>query len=210
MMLRFFPLLLMIFFMVTVLVVPAQSAEVSEGSMQEEIRTLKQMVLDLQKRIQQLEADRVKSQGAETTATMTPKTSERERETSAKVPELEEVILVRPSSVKGQKTAKKRPMLGDGKPQALGAKPPAPLDIGGHEVRVGISGAIQADVIHDFNALGLKPSDGQAREFITANIPVGGPAADITNRTTFSPNQTYLTGWAETDTPWGPSRFMRM
>ena len=190
--------------MVTVLVVPAQSAEVSEGSMQEEIRTLKQMVLDLQKRIQQLEADRVKSQGAETTATMTPKTSERERETSAKVPELEEVILVRPSSVKGQKTAKKRPMLGDGKPQALGAKPPAPLDIGGHEVRVGIAGAIQADVIHDFNALGLKPSDGQAREFITANIPVGGPAQDITNRTTFSPNQTYLTGWAETDTPWGP------
>ncbi len=198
---RFFPLLFMIFFVVTVFVMPAQSAEVSQGGMQDEIRVLKQMVLDLQKRIQQLEADRVKPEVVET---MTPKAFERAREATAKVPELEEIILVRPSSVKGQKTAKKIPMPGDGKPQELGAKPPAPLDIGGHEVRVGIAGAIQADVIHDFNALGLKPSDGQAREFITANIPVGGPAQDITNRTTFSPNQTYLTGWAETDTPWGP------
>jgi hypothetical protein len=92
----------------------------------------------------------------------------------------------------------------DEKPEEMGAKPPAPLNIGGHEVRVGISGALQVDVIHDFNALGLRPGDGQAREFITAYIPVGGPAADITNRTTFSPNQSYLTGWAETDTPWGP------
>jgi len=198
---RFFPLLFMIFFMVTVFVMPAQSAEVSEGGMQEEIKALKQMVLDLQKRIQQLEADRAKPEVVEK---MTPKAFERAREETAKAPELEEIILVRPSSVKGQKTAKATPIPRDEKPQELGANPPAPLDIAGHEVRVGLSGAIQVDVIHDFNALGLKPGDGQAREYITALIPVGGPAADITNRTTFSPNQTYLTGWAETDTPWGP------
>jgi hypothetical protein len=193
----------MICFMVMVFVMPAQSAEVS-GGMQEEIRALKQMVLDLQKRIQQLEADRVKAGGTEATATMTPIGSKKAKEATAKSPEPEKKFSTSPSSVKIQKTAKTSQIPGDEKPQALGAKTPAPLDIGGHQVRVGLSGAIQADVIHDFNALGLKSGDGQAREFITANIPVGGPAADITNRTTFSPNQTYLTGWAETDTPWGP------
>ena len=201
-----FRLVFWVSLMVAVFAMPARAEEVPDRAMRDEIRALKQMVLELRKRIQQLEADRVKPRGTETTAKMTPKAFERAGEKTAKAPELEEIILVRPSSVKGQKTAKATPIPGYEKPQKLGAKPPAPLDMGGHEVRVGISGAIQADVIHDFNALGLKPGDGQAREFITANIPVGGPAADITNRTTFSPNQTYLTGWAETDTPWGPFR----
>ena len=156
---------------------PAQGAEISNSAMQNEIQALKQMVLELRKRIQHLEAGRVKPKAAADSATMRPATSEPVKKAMAK------------ASVD---------------PKEMGANPPAPLDIGGHKVRVGIAGAIQADVIHDFKALGLKPGDGQAREFITANIPVGGPAADITNRTAFSPNQSYLSGWAETDTPWGP------
>jgi hypothetical protein len=109
-----------------------------------------------------------------------------------------------------QKTVNAAPIPEDKKPEALGAKPPAPLELGGHEVRVGISGAIQADVIHDFNALGLSPGDGLAREFITANIPVGGAAADITNRTAFSPNQSYLAAGPRRIRPGDLSRFMRM
>lgn len=85
-------------------------------------------------------------------------------------------------------------------------EPPAPLEIGGKEVRVGIAGTIQADLIHDFNALGLAPGGSAPREFITAEIPVGGPARDSTGRTAFSPNQSCLSGWAETDTDWGPFR----
>ena len=174
--------------MVVAFVIPVQGGDVSGQAMQEEIRALKQMVLELRKRIQKLETDRVTPEGAASTAKTVPAGDKPERASSAKV----------------QKPAGKAPMGKSEKLEALGANPPAPLDIAGHEVRVGISGAIQADVIHDFNALGLKPGDGQAREFITALIPVGGPAADMTNRTTFSPNQSYLTGWAETDTPWGP------
>jgi len=194
----------MIFFVVTVFVMPARGEEVSGGGMQDEIKALKQMVLDLQKRIQRLEADRVKPEGPAATAGTKPVgTKPKKVSTSKAQTGLDEIVPVQ-SSAKVQKSAKRAPLLKSEKPEELGAKPPAPLDIAGHEVRVGISGAIQADAIHDFNALGLKPGDGQAREFITALIPVGGPASDITNRTTFSPNQTYLTGWAETDTPWGP------
>jgi len=173
--------------------------------MQDEIRVLRQMVMELQKRIQHLEVDRAKTGGAEASATMTPATSEPAKKATAKTSTgSKETVPARPFPDRVQKTAKATPMPGNEKPGDIGAKSPAPLDIGGHGVRVGIAGAIQADVIHDFNALGLKPGDGQAREFITAYIPVGGPAADINNRTTFSPNQSYLTGWAETDTPWGP------
>lgn len=87
-----------------------------------------------------------------------------------------------------------------------GDEAPAPMEIGGQQVRVGIAGTIQADIIHDFNAVGMSPGGSLPREFITANIPVGGPARDTTGRTGFSPNQSILSAWAETDTPWGPLR----
>jgi len=194
------------FIMVAVFVMPVRAEEVTGGVMQDEIRALKQMVLELQERIQNLEADRVKPESAKLTPAETmPTASKTPREATAKPP-ADMRIVPKLSSVKIQKTAKKAPMPKEKMPEEMGANAPAPLELGGHKVRVGIAGAIQADVIHDFNALGLKPGDGQAREFITANIPVGGPAADITNRTAFSPNQSYLNGWAETDTPWGPFR----
>jgi hypothetical protein len=201
---RTFRLIIWVFVMVAVFAMPVQAEEVSDRAMQDEIRALKQMVLELQKRIQRLEGDRTKTGGAEASAEMTPAASKPEKNATAKAPEPRKRATIRSIPAKAQKTAKPTPIPGDGKPEEMGAKPPAPLNIAGHKVRVGISGAIQLDVIHDFNAVGLRPGDGQAREFITAYIPVGGPAADITNRTTFSPNQSYLTGWAETDTPWGP------
>ena len=199
-----FRLFIWVSVMVAVFAMPAQAEEVPDRAMQDEIRALKQMVLELQKRIQRLEADRTKTGGAEASAAVTPAASKPEKDATAKAPEPRKRATIRSIPAKAQKTAKPTPIPEDGKPEEIGAKPPAPLNIAGHKVRVGISGAIQADVIHDFNAVGLRPEDGQAREFITAYIPVGGPAADITNRTTFSPNQSYLTGWAETDTPWGP------
>ena len=190
--------------MVAVFAMPAQAEEVSDRTMQDEIRALRQVVRELQKRIQRLEAGPVEPKGPETSATVLPAASKPEKDTPAKAPEPRSVVPSRSSPAKAQKTAKPSPIPGNKKPAKMGIKPPAPLALGGHEVRVGVSGAIQADVIHDFNALGLKPENGQAREFITGIIPVGGPASEITNRTTFSPNQSYLTGWAETDTPWGP------
>ena len=188
-----FRLFVFISVMVTALAVPVRGAEVSPA-MQNEIRALKQMVLELQKRIQQLEADRI-NPGAG--ATMEVETAEPGpgKKTPAEPVQPEGKVLVKVPPEADKPVAAK-----------IGASAPAPLEIGGRRVRVGISGAIQADMIHDFNAVGLKPGGSVAREFITANIPVGGPAADITGRTGFSPNQSYLTGWAETDTPWGPFR----
>ena len=184
---------------------PAQGAEISNSAMQDEIQALKQMVLELRKRIQHLEASQAKPKEPDSSATIRPPTSESVKKAMAEAPvDSKEMVSGRVSSGKIEKTDEAIAMPGGGTPEEMGGNPPVPLDIGGHKVRVGIAGAIQADVIHDFNALGLKPGDGQDREFITANIPVGGSAADMTNRTAFSPNQSYLSGWAETDTPWGP------
>ncbi len=188
-----------------VLAMPARAQELSEQAVQNEIKALKQMVLELQMRIQKLEAGRAKPKSANSTAKTTPAASKTGKASAKQVPvRSKESFPGRAPTARIEETVQRPPMTEDQKPGQLGAKPPDPLELGGHEVRVGISGAIQADVIHDFNALGLSVGDGQAREFITANIPVGGPAADITNRTALSPNQSYLTGWAETDTPWGP------
>jgi len=199
--------------------VPA--ADVSDSTVQDEIKTLKKMVLELQKRVRELEADRVKPGGSGASTTVkkaepepeeaTPvKTSEPKIKAAVKArPEAEESkpgesIPARTSHPKVKIPAKATPETEKPVAAKLGDKAPAPLEIGGHEVRVGISGAVQVDVIHDFNAVGLTPGGSVEKEFITGNIPVGGPASELTNRTGFSPNQTYLTGWAETDTPWGP------
>ena len=170
--------------------VPA--ADVSGRTVQDEIKALKKMVIELQKRVRELEAERVRpgtgvspaveKAEPEPAKTIPAKTPKSKIKAAVKAPpEAEELVVAE-----------------------FGAKAPAPLEIGGHQVRVGIAGAIPVDAIHDFNAVGLKPGGSVEREFVTADIPVGGSAADITNRTGFSPNQSYLTGWAETDTPWGP------
>ena len=187
-----------------VFALPVQAEESSNKAMQDEINALKQMVLELQKRIQHLEAANPghRETGSAETVFKVSKPAKTAKQGGARKSEKSVPDRLPPTGI--EKTATAAPTAQDRQPEKPGAKPPAPLELGGHEVRVGISGAIQADVIHDFNALGLRPGDGQAREFITANIPVGGSAADITNRTAFSPNQSYLTGWAETDTPWGP------
>ena len=171
-------------------IVPA--AEVSDSAMQDEIKALKKMMIELQKRVRELEADRVKPGSR-----VSPTVKRAEPEPGKKVP-------AKPSQPKIKAAVKAPPEAEKPVVAKAGAKAPAPLEIGGHQVRAGIAGAIQVDVIHDFNAVGLKPGGSVEREFITADIPVGGQAADITNRTGFSPNQSYLTGWAETDTPWGP------
>lgn len=170
--------------------VPA--AEVSDSAIQDEIKDLKKMVLELQKRVRELEADWVKPGAG---ASPTVKTAE---------PEPKKSIPARTSHPKVKTPVKATPEAEKLVVAKLGDKAPAPLEIGGKQVRVGISGAVQVDVIHDFNAVGLKPGGSVEKEFITGNIPVGGPASELTNRTGFSPNQSKLTGWAETDTPWGP------
>ena len=80
---------------------------------------------------------------------------------------------------------------------------PQRLNLRDHDVEVGLNATIQFDTLHDFNALGLDPNRGVLKEFITADIPVGGPAARRTGRTGFSPNQTYFEVWAQTPTDFG-------
>ncbi len=172
--------------------ISVSAAEVSDSAMQDEIKALKKMVIEIQKRIQQLEADRVNPGAGASPAV---KTAE---------PEPAKRIPAKTSHPKIKAAVKAPPETQEPVVAKAGAKAPASLEIGGHQVRVGIAGAIQLDVIHDFNAVGLTPGERLPREFITANIPVGGPAAEFTNRTGFSPNQSRLSGWAETDTPWGP------
>ncbi len=174
--------------------VPSFGENGGNNTMKEEILKLQKMVLDLQKRIQQLEEERAKTdtESAGASQKAAPQTKKKVRVQSP--PQSPAARPAPPPSVKEAKTP------------TAGADPPAPLQIGGHAVRVGFEGAIQVDAMHDFNALGLSPGGGFQREFVTAEIPVGGPPSDITNRTAFSPNQSYLAGWAETDTPWGPLR----
>ena len=181
--------------------VPA--AEVPDAALQDEIQALKQMVLELQKRVRELEADRAKPvREPAPTVQKTEPGPETTPVVQKAAPEPEKQAPVKPAR-------QPRIKVGARPPEKTGkrvAEAPAPLEIGGRQVRVGIAGAVQADVIHDFNAVGLKPGGNLEREFITANIPVGGPAKDFTNRTGFSPNQSFLSGYAETDTPWGPFR----
>jgi len=199
--------------------VPA--ADVSDSTVQDEIKALKEMVIELQKKVRELEADRIKPGGSGASTTVKKAEPEPEKTTPDKTsePKIKAAVTARPEAEKSRlgkttpartshpkvKTpAKATPETEKPVVAKLGDKAPAPLEIGGHEVRVGISGAVQVDVIHDFNAVGLTPGERLPREFVTAYIPVGGAAAELTNRTGFSPNQSQLTGWAETDTPWGP------
>ncbi len=177
------------------LVIPAYAEDAGDLSLKEEILKLQKMVLDLQQRIQQLEADRAKTRKETAGAGRQVEQESQKNVHVQSAPPPPEAETKTPSQKGKEETA-----------AALGASAPAPLQIGGRTVRVGIDGAIQLDAIHDFNALGLTPGGSVQREFVTAEIPVGGPASNITNRTGFSPNQSYLSGWAETDTPWGPLR----
>ena len=65
-----------------------------------------------------------------------------------------------------------------------------------------LDGSTQLDVIHDFQTLGLDPTSGVEREFITADIPVGG-SASRPNRTALSVNQTFLEANVTASTPLG-------
>lgn len=160
-----------------VLSTPSLAADLSESSAQEQIRELKKMVIELQQRVRRLEEERSNQQAGQLKAATT----------------------VQPVAKEPVPFKSKEPGVA-----ALGSKAPKPLRLGAHEVRVGLDGSVQLDVIHDFNAAGLSPDSGFSREFITADIPVGGPAAKRTNRTGFSPNASCLAGWAEALTPWGP------
>ncbi|MBW1782886.1 MAG: hypothetical protein JRL30_19360 [Deltaproteobacteria bacterium] len=173
---------------------PSLASDFSEGSAKEEILKLKEMILELQRRVRQLEQGRDTAGDGTSAEAGHPVPARRKRAPSAASSPKAKGVAKTPSIPKKKEVA------------SVGADAPAPLEIGGHEVRVGIQGAVQLDVIHDFNALGLTSGGGVEREFVTADIPVGGAAAEDTNRTGFSPNQSYLTGWAETDTPWGPVR----
>lgn len=76
----------------------------------------------------------------------------------------------------------------------------------GERIRIGLDAAVQLDIIHDFNAIGMSADDAVAREFITSEIPVGGPAAAVQNRTAVSPNQSTLALWAKAPTPYGNAK----
>ncbi len=87
------------------------------------------------------------------------------------------------------------------------SKPGPGIQVLDHTVHFGIRSTVQLDIIHDFNATGLEVTDPVAREFITAVIPVSGnPAAQNTNRTVFSPNQSDLILWASSETRWGEAK----
>lgn len=94
----------------------------------------------------------------------------------------------------------------EGEQTKLGQEGPRPADPRAPNVDWGVGGKVQLDITHDFNALGLQPDSGFYREFVTAQIPIAGPAADRTGRTGFSPNQTRLYGWMGAPTKWGPFR----
>lgn len=191
------------------LVGPVMGKDSSDPSVKEEIQALKQMVLELQQRIHQLEAAQSES-AAKLKATVEPARNKAPRQMGAKTAEKPLKRVSNPSSGVTVDVSKTESVSGRSIPEEIGANAPKPLEIAGRKVRAGISGAIQLDAIHDFNAVGLSPGDGVPREFITAEIPVGGPAADVTGRTALSPNQSYLSGFAETDTPWGPLRVYAM
>ena len=76
----------------------------------------------------------------------------------------------------------------------------------GHEIELGVQASLQLDIIHDFNAIGLNAGEGVPHEFVTSQIPVGGPAAEFTSRTLFSPNQSTLVLWARSPTPYGDAK----
>jgi len=183
---------LLIISLLMALVIPSFAEDSNDTDLKREILKLQKMVIELQQRVQQLEKERATSEDRTPAAArpLTPTPVEKKG--------------VAPSPPKTKGVAKTGPTPEKKKVASVQDRAPAPLNIGGHEVRVGIQGAVQLDAIHDFNAVGLTPGGGVQREFITAYIPVGGAAAQDTNRTGFSPNQTYLSGWAETDTPWGP------
>lgn len=63
---------------------------------------------------------------------------------------------------------------------------------------------IQLDTMHDFNVLGLSPTGGFEKEFITGDIPLAGTvAARRTNRSGISPDQSKWILWASTPTDRG-------
>lgn len=88
----------------------------------------------------------------------------------------------------------------------LGSEAPEPLDLRAPNLDWGVGGKFQLDVIYDINALGLEPDDGFYREFITAQIPIAGPAAEREGRIGFSPNQSRFYGYIGAPTRWGPFR----
>jgi len=178
--------------LLTALAISAFAGGSNEDDLKQELLRLQKMVIELQQRVQQLEEERT-SPTSPPPVSSAPSTAAPVERAPATIPVHKAGAVAKtPAADMRKKTA------------AVGSQAPSPLEISGHEVRVGIQGAVQLDAIHDFNAVGLKPGESIPREFITASIPVGGPAAEDTSRTGLSPNQSYLTGWAETDTPWGP------
>ncbi|MEM9728281.1 MAG: hypothetical protein AAF997_06835, partial [Myxococcota bacterium] len=66
---------------------------------------------------------------------------------------------------------------------------------------------VWVDIMHDINAVGLSTMDGFFNEFIVGQIPIAGDAAQRTNRTGFSGNQSSLVLEAFAPTPWGDFDF---
>jgi len=91
-------------------------------------------------------------------------------------------------------------------PKGLHSSGPVEEESLSHDLRVGLDAAVQLDVIHDFNAIGMSANDPVARYFITSMIPAGGPAATRQNRTGVSPNQSTLALWARAPTPYGEAK----
>jgi hypothetical protein len=88
-------------------------------------------------------------------------------------------------------------------------EPPGPLDLMKKYVKVGLSGTLQLDVLHDFQAVGWPAGSAFLTEFVTGNIPVRGTApALMTNRTDFSVNQSNVVPYIEAPTAWGTFRVL--
>jgi len=90
---------------------------------------------------------------------------------------------------------------------AFDKEPPTALDVMKKYVKAGMSGAIQLDVLHDFQAVGWPAGSPFLTEFVTGNIPVRGTTAGLmTNATDFSVNQSNIVPWIEAPTAWGTFR----
>jgi hypothetical protein len=74
---------------------------------------------------------------------------------------------------------------------------------------VGLSGTLQLDVMHDFQAVGWPAGSDFLTEFVTGNIPVRGTTSALTtNRTDFSVNQSKFVPYLEAPTAWGTFRVL--
>jgi len=181
----------------------------------DEIDEIKAQILKLQERVQQLEAERKAEREAQREA---EREAQREAEREAKREaqreakrkaerEAKQKAEREAGPIDGHKASKKprkKPKETDLAEDDTGKKTPKPLNVFGKSVKLTFYGTLQADVMHDFQALG---GDEFVNEFITGDIPVkGSKTSPPDNRTGFSVNQSNVNIGLEAPTGYGAFR----